>query len=333
MSENTKRFPNQKDDNKHFLEIIKKNRPRLSIGSIRTYMSSIRRMQKECDCSIETVDDIIKNKDEIVKTLGEKMTPMIRKTKISGLIVIIDDKEIEHDDARKDALEFYRKVMASDADIVSKREEDQELSATQKENLISQDDVMKVFNQIRAQALPLLKLEKLNKSQFELLQSYVLLSLYTLIPPRRSTDFTAFKIRNFDDSETSKDNYMKNFNKNKKKLSSFVFNTYKNSTRLGRQVIEIPKTLEKIIEIWKQFNKSDWLLVNSQGNPVTQTKIVYWLNEIFGKNISSSLLRHIFLTSKYANVNLKELKNDTEMMGNAEIERSLKYVQKPNEDV
>lgn len=333
MSENTKRFPNQKDDNKHFLEIIKKNRPRLSIGSIRTYMSSIRRMQKECDCSIETVDDIIKNKDEIVKTLGEKMTPMIRKTKISGLIVIIDDKEIEHDDARKDALEFYRKVMASDADIVSKREEDQELSATQKENLISQDDVMKVFNQIRAQALPLLKLEKLNKSQFELLQSYVLLSLYTLIPPRRSTDFTAFKIRNFDDSETSKDNYMKNFNKNKKKLSSFVFNTYKNSTRLGHQVIEIPKTLEKIIEIWKQFNKSDWLLVNSQGNPVTQTKIVYWLNEIFGKNISSSLLRHIFLTSKYANVNLKELKNDTEMMGNAEIERSLKYVQKPNEDV
>ena len=333
MSDNEKRFPNQKDDNKHFLEIIKKNRPRLSTGSIRTYMASIRRIQKDCDCSVETVDDIIKNKDEIVKTLGDKMTPMIRKTKISGLIVILDDKDIEHDDARKDALEYYRKVMASDADIVSKREEEQELTETQKENLISQDDVMKVFNQIRAQALPLLKLEKLNKAQFELLQSYVLLSLYTMIPPRRSTDYTAFKIRNFDDSQTSKDNYMTNFNKNKRKgLSSFVFNTYKNSTRLGRQVIEIPKTLEKVIEIWKQFNKSDWLLVNSHGNPVTQTKIVYWLNEIFGKNISSSLLRHIFLTSKYSNVNLRELKNDTEMMGNSEIERSLIYVQKPDNE-
>jgi hypothetical protein len=327
-----KRFPNQKDDNKHFLEIIKKNRPNLSLGSLRTYMSSIRRIQKDCDCPVETIDDIIKHKEEIVKTLGEKMTAMIRKTKISGLIVILDDKDIEHDNERKEALEFYRKVMSSDADIVSKRMDEQELTESQKENLISQDDVMKVFNQIRSQALPLLKLEKLNKAQFELLQSYVLLSLYTMIPPRRSTDYTSFKIRNFSDGNDSVDNYMTNFNKNKRKgLSSFVFNTYKNSTRLGRQIIEIPKTLERIIETWKQFNKSDWLLVNSHGNPVTQTKIVYWLNDIFGKNISSSLLRHIFLTSKYSNVNLKELKNDTAMMGNAEIQTSLQYVQKPDE--
>lgn len=327
-----KRYPNQKDDNKHFLEIIKKNRPQLSMGSIRTYMSSIRRIQKDCDCSVESVEDIIKHKDEIVKTLGEKMSPMIRKTKISGLIVILDDKDIEHDDDRKDALEYYRKVMASDADIVSKREEEQELTDTQKDNVISQGEVMKIYNQVKSQATPLLKLEKLNKTQFQLLQTYVLLSLYTLIPPRRSTDYTAFKIRNFDDSQASKDNYMTNFNKNKKKgFSSFVFNTYKNSTRIGRQIIEIPKTLERVIDVWKQFNKSDWLLVNSVGNPVSQTKIVYWLNEIFGKNISSSLLRHIFLTSKYSNVNLKELKNDTEMMGNTEIERSLKYVQKPDD--
>jgi len=331
MSEE-KRFPNQKDDNKHFLEIIKKNRPHLSMGTFRTYMSSIRRIQKDCDCSVDTVDDIIKNKEEIVKMLGDKMTPMIRKTKISALIVILDDKDIEHDDDRKEALEYYRKVMASDADLVLKRQDEQELTDTQKENVISQDEVMKIYNQVKSQATPLLKLGKLSKAQFQLLQSYVLLSLYTLIPPRRSTDYTAFKIRNFDESQGSKDNYMTNFNKNKKKgLSSFVFNTYKNSTRLGRQIIEIPKTLERVIDVWKQFNKSDWLLVNSVGNPVSQTKIVYWLNEIFGKNISSSLLRHIFLTSKYSNVNLKQLKSDTEMMGNSEISTILSYVQKPDD--
>jgi hypothetical protein len=93
--------------------------------------------------------------------------------------------------------------------------------------------------------MPLLKINTLNKAQFNLLQSFILLSLYVLIPPRRSTDYTAFKIRNFDTSPQSTDNYMINLNRSKKKNSSFIFNTYKNSHKMGRQIIPISKNFRK----------------------------------------------------------------------------------------
>jgi hypothetical protein len=220
--------------------------------------------------------------------------------------------------------------MNDDANTVNKGEEDQELTESQRANMISQEEVMKVYRQLKAEATPIMKLSKINKTQFQTLQNYVLLSLYVLIPPRRSMDYALFKIRNFDESAQSKDNYMTNFSKTKKKgLSSFVFNSYKNSKKMGQQILnDIPKDLEKIIDMWKNFNKSDYLLINGMGNPITQSKITVWLNDIFGKNISTSMLRHIWTSNKFKDVNLKELKESAKALGQSDITRTLKYVDK-----
>jgi hypothetical protein len=85
---------------------------------------------------------------------------------------------------------------------------------------------MKVYNQLKAEASPLMKKGTLTRKQFETIQNFVLLSMYVLIPPRRSMDYAVFKIRNFNEASDSEDNYMVNYNKNKRKgLASFVFNT------------------------------------------------------------------------------------------------------------
>lgn len=319
-----------RNENDYFKDIIVKNRPLLAPGTVRTYLANIKKIQLLCDVPIETIDDLIKHRDNVIKCLQESMTPMVRKSKIGTLITILDDKHNEHSDDLKTAILDYRKIMNEDASTVSKDEEDQELSESQRQNMISQDEVMKIYKQVKSEATPIMKLQKINRKQFETLQNYVLLSLYVLIPPRRSLDYTAFKIRNFDESAQSSDNYMTNFSKTKKKgLSSFIFNTYKNSRKMGQQRLDdIPKDLEKILDMWKQYNKSNYLLVNSMGNPVTQTKVTHWLNDIFGKNISSSMLRHIYLSNKYKDINLRELKKDAEALGQSQIERTLKYVDK-----
>jgi hypothetical protein len=160
--------------------------------------------------------------------------------------------------------------------------------------------------------------------------------MYVMIPPRRSQDYASFKIRNFDETADSVDNYMVNYNKNKKKgNATFVFNTYKNSKRLGRQTInDIPKPLEKLIDTWKLFNKSDYLLVNGQGKPITQSRIAVMLNDIFGgRNISSSLLRHIYLSDKFKDVNLEDLEKTAHDMGQKDIRRTLKYVDKNYDEI
>jgi Sec-independent protein translocase protein TatA len=326
----------QKTDNQHLRDIIIKNRPLLAKNTINTYMASIRKIQQICDCDAESIEGLIKNRKKIIDSLGEVQTPMVRKSKISVIIAILDDKHNDHTEELAEALKEYRKAMTEDANKVNKREISQELSDKQKDSLISQEEVTKVYNDLKAEATPLLKKQILTRSQFDTLQKYVLLSLYVLIAPRRSLDYASFKIRNFDEKAESSDNYMVNYSKNKKKgTASFIFNTYKNSKRLGRQTVDnIPKPLEKLIDTWKLFNKSDYLLVNGQGRPITQSRIAVLLNDIFGgRNISTSMLRHIYLSDKFKDVNLQDLEETAHDMGQKDIRRTLKYVDKNYDEI
>jgi hypothetical protein len=104
---------------------------------------------------------------------------------------------------------------------------------------------------------------------------------------------------------------------------------------LGRQTInDIPKPLEKLIDTWKLFNKSDYLLVNGQGKPITQSRIAVMLNDIFGgRNISSSMLRHIYLSDKFKDVNLEDLEKTAHDMGQKDVRRTLKYVDKNYDEI
>ena len=128
---------------------------------------------------------------------------------------------------------------------------------------------------------------------------------------------------------------MTNFNRNKKKgLSSFVFNSYKNSKRLGRQVMnDIPKSLEKIINQWMEFNKSDYLLVNLKGEKVDHSRMNQWFNNIFEKNIGTSMLRHIYATNLLGDVDLSKLKAVSESMGHESIQTTLEYAMKNKDAV
>lgn len=313
-----------------FEEILKTNRPNLSASSVKTYITSLKRIQKDnADLTLTKAEDFIKNVDKILET-AKKYSSSIRKSRIASIIVLLDDKKDIENDVYKDkekaeALKKIRLVMMKDNKDVDEEETKQELSEKQKENFTPQHEILEIYNLLRDQTAPLFKLNTLNKKQFEMMQMFVILSLYVLIPPRRSLDYTAFKIRNINPEV---DNYFLPSNK-KKDLGSFVFNQYKNSKRLGPQVIErVPKELEKIIDKWKQYNKSDYLLINSVGKPMQPSKLTLVLNDIFGKKISTSMLRHIYLTNKFGNVNLKELKETANDIGNENIERMLKYVQK-----
>lgn len=306
-------------------EMILKNRPNLTQSSIKTYMSNINKTARDIGKTIETTDDILKFNKEILENL---MTyrPNIRKTKLSAFIVALDEKEKTPKETA-DIIDDLRKQLYFDADETEKQEEKQKLTKSQEENYITWDEVMKVYDSLRTEAEPLFKLENLNKKQFNKLQDFVLLSMYVLIPPRRSLDYAQFKIRNPD---TEKDNYM--VMKGRKKEATLIFNAYKNSKRLGKQEVKIPNQLRNIINKWLLKNPNDYLIVNGAGKKIEQPKINLILNNVFGKNIGSSMLRHIYLTQKYGDVDLIDIRNTTEAMGNSEIERTLKYVKKNNQE-
>lgn len=302
-------------------ETILRNRPHLTQSSVKTYLSNISKCARDIGKPLESVDDILSNHKEILDNL---MTykPNIRKTKLSAFIVVLDEKEKTPEETAK-IIDTFRKQLYFDADDTEKEESKQKLSATQEENYISWDEVMKIYEDLKTEAEPLFKIKNLSKKQFTTLQNFVLLSMYVLTPPRRTLDFVQFKIR---DPNLETDNYM--ITKGKKKEAVLIFNAYKNSKRLGRQEVKVSNALRNIIQKWMLKNPHDYLLVNGKGEMLNQPRLNLMLNNIFGKNIGSTMLRHIFLTQKYGDVDLIDIQATTEAMGNNQIERTLKYVKK-----
>jgi hypothetical protein len=302
--------------------VIKTNRPNVSLSSIKTYLSSIKSISKAIDKPLASVEDILKYSDEIFKHL-ESQKLNVRKTKLSAFIVALDKGKTKNDDETDKVLVKYRRQITSDGAKNDERETKQELTDSQKANFISWEEVKKVYTDLKTEAEPLFKLDRLTIGQFKKLQNYVLLSMYVLIPPRRSLDYADFKLRNY---KVTDDNYM--LIKGKKRVATFIFNKYKNSSRLGSQTLEVPPAVKLIIQKWTEKNPYDWLIVNGKGNHVTQSKINEILNDIFGKRIGSSMLRHIYITYKYGSVDLQDMKDTAEAMGSSDIERTLKYVSK-----
>ena len=117
------------------------------------------------------------------------------------------------------------------------------------------------------------------------------------------------------------------------KTNKFIFNVYKTDNKYGEQVIDVPQELLEVLELYIRFHplvkkknpENVPLLVNYSGVPFkAQNAITRILNKIFKKNISSSMLRHIYLSSKYG-PELKEREKDASLMAHS-VQQATSYI-------
>lgn len=311
-----------------FKIIIKKHRPKILDSTMKTYLCCLKTIAKKTKLDLKSPEDFIDKQKEIMEYLST-LNPNPRKTKLSAIVVLLDDRKESQPKELADTLTMYRKQMNSDAEEVDAQDSKQELNEKQEKNWLSWDEVLRIYDELEQDTKYLWKKEHLTKRQFWLLQDYVLLSCYVLISPRRSQDYVSFKIRDYDESIESKDNYML-----KGHTNYFIFNNFKNAKKLKQERVEIPYKLRNIITKWMKHNPYDTLLINQRHGPVNQTIITKTLNRIFDdKKISSSMLRHIWLTHKYGDIDLEDLEQTANDMGNNQISRILKYVKRPKKNI
>lgn len=272
-------------------------RPNLSESSIKTYSSILRNLHKKVFENQEIEKSNFDKCHEILEYLRD-VPPNKRKTILSALVVLTDKDE-------------YRNVMNEDVSDYNKEIQKQEKTETQRENWITTDEVREVFDRLENDAKILFKKSNRTTSDEQQIQNYVIVALLggIFIPPRRSLDYCAMKIRNVNKDE---DNYI---NKNK-----FVFNKYKTAKTYGQQELEIPQQLKNILNRWIAINTSDYLLRDKNGNQMNSTKLNQHLNRIFGgKKIAVNAMRHTYLTDKYKKTSeeSKQLANDMSAMGSS----------------
>jgi hypothetical protein len=258
-------------------EALQKNRPNLSASSLKTYSSVLRNLQK--DMKGEGLEWFSNNDEDILEYLKEK-TPQTKKTILSALFVLTKKQS-------------YRDVMMTVMKSVNDKNKEQKMNEKQKENWISVKEIKDIYDPLLVKINSMLSNKSiLNEStMMEFLLVSFLGGVVPDLAPRRSQSYTELKIKNFD---TKKDNYYKS--------GKFYFNVYKTAKTYGLQVIEVPKELNVILKKWIKINTNDYMLYSTNGNKLSSPQVTRILNKIFGKNVSSSMLRHIYLTDKYKDI-------------------------------
>jgi len=285
---------------------LRENKPTISDSTVKTYCSLLKSFfYKHHTKEDEIKLDWFSKEDELINLLKDKPAST-RKTTYAALIAISKEND------------KYKKALLNDGKTYQQFIDTQTKTEKQDENWKSFDDIKDIYEQTYESAKPLLKKKtELNAKEYNQLQDFIILSLTSgyWFSPRRSSDWIFMKIKDINPSE---DNYI---DKNK-----FVFNKYKTAKFYDQQEVEIPKVLKTILNKWLKLNPYEYLITDNSGKQLSAPRLTQKLNLIFGNKISTSMLRHIYLTDKLKNAPaIKELQDLAHNMGNSP-SQALEYV-------
>jgi hypothetical protein len=219
-----------------------------------------------------------------------------------------------------------------------------ELTPKEESNWIDWENVINIYNEMKGRVEKYKKLKKLPGNPFEQEEAYneilkfLILSLYVLIPSRRNLDYLCMYVLRDD----KRDNMIGVYNYLFVDDEEFVFQNYKTSKKHGVQKEHIPEELMDTIKLYLKFHPA--LTSGAHKKPVQfkflakfgdnegktfdpksgVNAITRILNSVFGKNISSSMLRHSFLTHSIGG-EVQKLEALAQAMGHT-VETQRKYI-------
>ena len=283
-------------------EEIKENRPHLSSSSVKTYISILSNLYKKLNGEGD-IEWFIKENNKILKSLDNK-NDQTQKTTLSALFILTNLKE-------------YQTVMNTIMKKVNNDYKNQKMNEKQKDNWISINEIKEKYDALSVDANLMLNKKKILNEN--IMMEFLLMSFLggVVIPPRRSLDYSEMKIRNYD---VKTDNYYK--------ANKFYFNKYKTFKTYGLQILDVPKEFNKVLKKWIKINTNDYIIYSSNGNKLSCPQITRTLNKIFGKKISTSMLRHIYLTDVYKDIpKINKMENLADQMGHS-VSTAMEYIKR-----
>jgi len=288
----------------------------LSESTIKLYIRNIRKLNNEQPYkTLKFLFDV-----PHIMTLLEKYKPNTVRNYVISITAVLG---LEKDKRGvKKAYDAWSKLLNDTNKTLKAEEAKNEMTETQKENWIDWTDVERLRDELR-EAIDS-EIAKKRQPKHLMLLHYIILCLYTMIPPRRNEYSNMLVVKKVPDGDTENNYYEID-------TQRFILNSYKtakvdkrkNGTTVGT-IIEIPKELQDALALylrfhptWKKKDAVPLLVKDAKGTPFNHvndlTKI---LNSIFGKRVGSTMLRHSYLSSKYGKMR-EEQKNDSKMMGHS----------------
>lgn len=300
----------QLDINKLLSDTIKKNKPSIRETSIKQYTNQLRKFLEKIN---KSPDDINKNSTELLKDFN-KLEDLSDNTKKNILISLM---VFANDDAKKNYEPVLNKYNNA---YFKKMSEGYNDSQKDKQN-ISFNDLMKVLEDYKKKANDIIKDKKqeITNKDHDILTAYILLELYLNQAPLRN-DYKDVLISN-SPRVSKKETDDKNNNYYVVSTGTFVINNYKTSGSNGSIIFNVNSDLKKFIKRYISYSPDvKFLFYNQNMEPYSSSAFTNKISKIFkdaiGTPLSTTMIRHIYLTNKYGDLK-KEMYKDAKMMGHS----------------
>lgn len=317
----------------NLIEKIHISRPKAKETTIKMYVSNLMKLMKLFD------EDSLKflNKPQDISDKLSELHYTTQRNYYNSIIVYLMS---ESDAKRPEEDKTIKEYNSLRDDLNKKYEEEQAtgiISDKQKANFVDISEIYKMIEtmgkEIKAKGIK--KKEDLSAKDKALLQVYIIFNIYTRIPLRN--DISGMEVINkrvynkLSDSEKKEKNYLV-INKNQ---MFFVLNKFKTSSKYEELKIDIPKDLEKLLRVYIRINGMGVLFKSSTGKPLSRNALSQLLiktsKKYMDKSISSTMLRKIYLSSKYSKVK-EEMAKDAHNLGHSVSMQQAVYVKKPQEE-
>jgi hypothetical protein len=212
------------------------------------------------------------------------------------------------------SIRAYTELFEGKKTTLEKLKKEGTKTAKEKENWMSWPKVLEMHEAMSLIVKGLMETMKerdLTESEYRTVMAHLAMSLYVLMPPRRTTDYLKMWVC----EERLLNNKERNYYIRKE--GKMYFNNYKTAKTYGQQVVDVPERLRDIIdaamkctETWRRSRgraRTMPMFCDYEGihKPAPHTMTLLLNHAFGGKRIASTQLRRIYVSHLYGEEILK----------------------------
>ena len=313
-------------------EEISKARPTLKTNTVKQYVINLKKLQKIYDTDNY---DFLKKPEDVMEKLSD-LHYLSQRNILNAVVVLL--MALNSDEKYDKLLEEYGSLRDGLNDKYSDEQKSGIISDKQSKNFATTEEVFTMINKMADELKPLKKKSKddITKKEMQLLQAFVLFNIYARMPFRNDVaGMEAIQKRAYN-KLSEEEKKAKNFLVVEKGGLFFVLNKYKTAKKYEELDLPIEDpTLKKILRYYLKMNGMGVLFKTSTGKALTRIELskvlLKYSQKYMGKSISTTLLRKIYLSSKYGNMK-EELEKDNKVMGHSKAVALDTYVKKAQDE-
>jgi len=318
-----------KIDSSNITEEIQNARPNVKPNTIKQYEVNLKKLQKIYDTDNY---NFLSKPDDVMDKIKD-LHYLSQRNILNAIVVLL--MALNHDEKYDDLLITYGDLRDELNDKYSDEQKSGVISDKQSKNFTTTEEIFKMINQMADDLKPLKKKSKdeITKKEMQLLQAYTLFNIYSRMPMRNDvagmTAINQAAYKKLSEEDKKENNYLVVPSKGQ---LYFVLNQYKTAKKYKELDLPIEDAnLRKILRYYLKMNGKGILFKTSTGKPLTRTELskvlIKYSKKYMDKSISTTLLRKIYLSSKYGNMK-EELEKDNKVMGHSKAVALDTYVKK-----